>query len=188
MPKIVAFVGSLGSGKTTAAKILASEDNWKRLSFAQPLKEIALIFGFDRANVFGNAQDKEKVDDFFRISAREFLQKLGTEVFREHVPKVLPGRFSEEGETVWCMLMRRKLTEAKENIVIDDCRFEDEAEMVRQMGGTIVRITRNVDQGNNPVYSRHASEMGVEGILPDVVINNNSSIEDLEKMVLELLK
>jgi hypothetical protein len=178
--QIIGLVGYAGSGKSTAAELL-KKHGWQEMFFAEPLKKIGIAMGFEESEIYGTIQEKEKVNEFFGVSGREFLQKMGTEVFREYVPKIMPGRFADTTETVWCMLMRHRLSKTESNVVISDCRFEDEAKMISELGGKLVRIERNSAVSK---FSDHPSEASISRIKCDVVIDNNSTLEDLEQQLL----
>lgn len=113
-PTIVAFSGWAGSGKSTCAELVQIEYGYSRLSFATPVKELALACGWNG----------EKDD-----AGRKFLQNLGV------------GARQVLGPDVWvnaalCSMRRNR------RYVIDDCRFVNECRMVTEMGGVIVRVNR----------------------------------------------
>ena len=61
-------------------------------------------------------------------------------------------------------------------MIIKDVRFENEANFLRNHGGTIWHIKR--DKALKVIS--HASEMGIKVKSEDIVIHNNGSLEDLE--------
>jgi len=66
-------------------------------------------------------------------SPRQLLQSLGTDWGRDMV-----------SETIWIDAMRRMISDQSfDVIIIDDCRFENEAQMVRDMGGIVVGLERD---------------------------------------------
>jgi hypothetical protein len=97
-PYIVLLSGQKGSGKSTAAKILVEKYQFVELSFASTLKDIlSIIYGWDREKLEGKTpQDRvwrETKDEFWSefygetVTPRSELQRMGTNVFREHVHK-----------------------------------------------------------------------------------------------------
>jgi hypothetical protein len=64
-------------------------------------------------------------------------------------------------------------------VVIDDIRFDNEAELIRNMGGTVVEITRP-----NSVQMDHASEAGVSRHLIDHTFSNHTDVDSLKCQVL----
>ena len=74
-------------------------------------------------------------------------------------------------------------------IVISDGRFFDEAKLVRDYGGIIIKIYRdNYEHKSNTLLHSHKSEKSMCLILEDYKINNNGTITNLENSLLKILK
>jgi hypothetical protein len=162
--KLIGFSGPAGSGKTTAAMFT----DGRILSFAEPLKAcIQDLFKFTDEQLF-TLGGKEAVDLRYGVSPRVVMQKFGTEFIRETVPDL------------WLILMHRKLETLPTNVlaVIDDVRFEDEAELIRSCGGVIVHI-----KGRQMALSSHASEQPLQVGVNDFIIYNTQTLENLETTV-----
>src|SRR5882757_6905760 len=129
---LIGLAGFKGSGKNTAADYLTKEYGFEQLSFAAKLKEsAAALFDIDPARwdyLKNDSQAKITLDDpvnFSRITvtAREFLQRYGTESHRNvfwdsfWVDLVLPpgNRYS-----------------TNTNMVVSDVRFENEVSRVKE--------------------------------------------------------
>jgi hypothetical protein len=70
------------------------------------------------------------------------------------------------------------------NWVIADVRFPNEAEAVKEKGGILVRINRDLD-----VTSDHASETSLDDWEKwDHVVDNNVSKEDLWQQAVSIIK
>jgi hypothetical protein len=67
-------------------------------------------------------------------------------------------------------------------IVIDDIRFDNEALLVRDMGGIVVEITRP-----NTSQMAHASEAGIARNLIDHTFDNTEDADTLKQRVLAKL-
>ena len=117
---LVAFSGKIGSGKTTCAQYLETRYDFKRVSFAHALKRIAVNeFGWDGKKDGGG---------------RKLLQKIG-EVARDYLPNI------------WIEKLEESLFDVGGDfVVIDDCRYVNEAEWVRSEGGFLVRIDRHTEK------------------------------------------
>tara|TARA_R100000951_G_scaffold11277_1_gene9399 strand:- start:37 stop:594 length:558 start_codon:yes stop_codon:yes gene_type:complete len=163
-----------GSGKSTVAGMLKG---YKRLSFADPLRKFsAQILSSLGYNGLACSRDKkeEKIAEL-GVSPRQMMQTLGTEWGRSCIHPDL-----------WIMVaagaVERQLKRGR-NVVIDDVRFPNEAEMIRRLGGELWLVDRP-----GVVYEGgHASEGALADVLPDVVVHNSGSLEPLREVVNGLL-
>jgi len=165
-PKIIGLSGKARSGKDTAAGMLEAAFNAKTVAFADPIRDaMRAIFGFNEAHFNGSL--KEVVVPWIGKSPRQLMQTLGTEWGRNIV-----------NNDLWRTLAARKIeqiTDSFDHAVVTDVRFENEAEMIRSMGGRVWHIVRD----NIPTVSAHASERGIDVHAGDVIIYNNGTMEDL---------
>lgn len=172
---IIGITGRIGSGKTTAAEYLI-KNGFKEYSMAGPLKKIGEIFHFEQHQLYGTQEQKLEVNEHWGISARHFLQKFGTDVCRNQLPKIIPDM--KIGDTIWVRLFEiEKAKNPTINYVISDVRFLDEAECIRRMGGRIIRVVRNTQTSGEE--HNHASELEMEKIVADYTIDNNGTYEQL---------
>ena len=145
--RIIGLAGLMGAGKSTVGKYLRDTYRMDVYAFATPLKKIAEAFGFEHHELYGSQAQKEAINPIWQVSARRFMQTMGTEVFRQAVPQIMP-----ELANPWIRIMENKLTKAsKELIVIDDVRFADEAALIRKLGGRIIRVERSHLALNHPL-------------------------------------
>lgn len=151
---LVALTGLAGAGKTTAADILCrSRLCFERAAFADTLKHMLLAAGLDDAQLWGKL--KETPDPaFFGRTPRELMQSLG-----------MWGRGIHPD--FWVQCMNSTLPPAA-HIVIDDCRFANEAAWVRSRGGVVIQINR--PGAGARVGADHPSE-ALE-VVPDHIIDN----------------
>ena len=164
--RLVALTGLPRSGKDTVAAFLAGH-YFNRLAFAEPLKQAAaILLGRPVGEMNGdNGFDREAVLPEWGFTTRDFLRRFGTEAMRNNF-----------GEDFWLKHMRNRLTGVHGKYVITDCRFPNEAALVRDLGGIVVEIVRP-----GCVKSNHASDAGAG--LPDVLIFNDGTLEDLRRQV-----
>jgi len=165
---IIGLTGRAHSGKSTLAQLL-DDHGWRRMSFADPLKDMVrgllyscnMSVGEAEARLYGSR--KEEIIPGLGVSSRRLLQFIGTEGGRGAHPDL------------WLRAMEMRLANATGKVVIDDVRMDNEAEMIHRMGGKAYRIERS---GGAKVEA-HASEAGVASALIDGVVVNDSGKEDM---------
>ena len=166
---IIGITGKAGVGKDTVADHLISQYGFVKYSMAQPIKDLLNArHGWSNAD-WQDREWKERPNvwagigaDGYYMSPRQCAQWLGTEA----------GRMVH-GEDCWIKIARRKIEDMlPASVVISDIRFRNEAQFVRDMGGVIVRIDRDVA----PVADHESETMWFE---PDVTIVNNGTMGEL---------
>ena len=152
---IIAFAGRKQSGKTTSCEFVQSlfaNKETKIYNFADPLKQLCIdIFGLTYNQCYGTDENKNEIVDCCwsgtdsKMTAREVLQYVGTDVFRamQH--------------NVWSSATIRLIQKEQPDIaLIADCRFPNEVEAVKNAGGLVVKLNRNLYE------STHASETALD--------------------------
>ena len=211
---IVVGVGGLtGCGKDTAADMLARE-GFQRASFASALKDIvARLFSWDRDLLEGRTPEsriwREQVDETWAqklnrpgLTPRLMLQQWGTEVVRNNFHL-----------DFWLILLEKEIRSNKygQRVVITDCRFPNEIDMIKRLNGIVVRVQRGTtpewlndvqawhaqgrqtpkpvvfDSSDGSKQLPHESEWCSVG-LEDAVLENNSTLEDLHANIRKIIK
>ena len=191
---IVGICGLIGSGKGTVADVLV-EQGFTKISFADKLKDgVAAVYGWDRAMLEGDTPEsrewREAQDDFWTketgrtITPRIVLQEFGTDCMRN-------GFYGG----VWVSAVKQILiNNTNIDYVIPDVRFENEVNMIRQVGGQVWEVSRGNDPewmdaykktGTEPV-NIHPSEWRWARSKKDHNIPNDGSMKDLTRLVLSL--
>lgn len=174
MLKPIGITGAIAAGKDTLADMLVAHESglYTKYSLAAPMKEIAHnIFGFTKAQLTDHAL-KETTDEFWNITPRRFLQIMGTDMFRDV--------FRDD---VWLKLAEKHMQNTPtQHVVIPDIRFENEAQFIKDLGGTLVHIIRPGHEA--PVEAcKHSSEQGIDSKYIDYTIKNDSDIASLNYRV-----
>ena len=203
---IVGVCGLIGSGKDTVADYLCTFHGFKRLSFAESLKDaVSAIFGWDRDLLEGSTKSsrewREQVDIWWserlnipQLTPRYVLQYWGTEVARNN--------FHND---IWVASVENKLRNTKDNIVITDCRFRNEVSAIKNSNGIVIRVERGqrpewyefaeqYNKGPNQIgwaiaknelmkLDIHASEYSSIGLDYDYVIENYNTIDELHQQI-----
>jgi hypothetical protein len=212
MRKLIGICGRAGAGKDTIGDYLVSNYGWEKMSFANALKDItSIIFGWDRKMLAGETPEdrvkREEKDEYWsvifneNITPRIMLQILGTNILRKNL-----------GKDIWVNVLRRKLIESSNNVVITDVRFPNEIDMIKSLGGEIIRVergelpswfrdleklqstTKDLDSLNQyeifpDLLAIHESEwkwIGYDN--PKKILDNNDSFDKLYEQVNEFMK
>lgn len=213
MSKIIGIVGFIGAGKGTITKHLVNKHNFKNESFAASLKDaVSSIYGWNRELLEGETPAsrvwREQVDTWWaeklrrpNLTPRLVLQEFGTEVCRNHIHN-----------DIWILSMERRLLSEMSDIVISDVRFQNEIQIIKKLGGKIVRVRRGPEPEwfnelsefmKNPTddvlfvqdhikgmmmkYNVHPSEWSWVGVEPDFIVENDSTIEHVQQSIDDIL-
>ena len=179
MPMRIAFAGPRATGKTTLAEYLVKHRGFTRMSLAGPIKRI----------IAECPQDS--------YERHQCLLRWGRELFPGNI--VLQARFATEAikmmsterdpgrraqligtdvgraldQEVWIRYLLEHLPDG--SVAVDDVRFANECEALRQAGFVLIRLTAPPDVLAARLAARaaerrdpgHASERGLEGIPDD---------------------
>jgi hypothetical protein len=205
---IVGLLGFINSGKGTVASELVNRFDFRQDSFAAGLKDAcAVIFDWPRAMLEGDTTEsrewREIVDPWWseklnmpNFSPRLALQVIGTEALRNNFHQDL-----------WFLTLQNRIRKNPEqHVVISDVRFPNEIKFIQEQKGVLVKINRGptpvwyetailANKGNSlakeamtkTYSSAHFSEWAWVGSRIDYEINNNTTLEDLNKQVTDLI-
>lgn len=157
------------SGKSLAANVLARTSH-RMMSFAEPIKRMGAEFfislGYEKDEAVALVwAHKEKIVPEINATPRHVLQTLGTQWGRDCI-----------SQSIWLDCMRYRIEKEKSyGVVIDDVRFLNEAEMIKNMGGEMWKIIRPSVVNKET----HVSEGGLDdwdGF--DRVIENTGTIQE----------
>jgi energy-coupling factor transporter ATP-binding protein EcfA2 len=156
---IVGFAGKNGSGKTTIGRILKDSLHHKELGIASDIVSFASAVKDCAENYFFWNGEKD-------IAGRHLLQWLGTDVGRAYDPDLWIKHIKE---TIDKLSSIRTINMAELNtyiIVIDDVRFDNEAEWIRNTGGYVFQVKRACETQ----LENHSSEQGVRpGLITEIL-------------------
>lgn len=198
---LIGLSGFIGSGKDTVGTYLVKHHSFIQISYASSLKDVvSSLFGWDRTKLEGiTPEDREWrniVDTWWEeklgipgLTPRLVLQKIGTDLFRKH--------FHPD---IWISVIERKILNIKESnldcrIVITDCRFFNEGELIKKLGGKVIRVFREIPEHYPVMYKAsmgdleciqecerlciHSSEYNMLSFPFDSVIVNDGSLDEL---------
>lgn len=166
---IIGLTGRKGSGKSLIAGWLIGSKGFVRTPFAEPLKNMLKEYLVDQGLSYADARRmldgnlKEIPSELFcGKTPRQAMQTLGTEWGRNCIDLMF-----------WTNAWKRKAKFLK-NVVIDDVRFETEADAIRSLGGIIIRV----DRDSADKTDLHPSEIEGYNIRPKFTIDNNKDPEN----------
>ena len=172
---IIGLSGYAQSGKDATANLLCLNYEYERRAFADPIRHAMY-----RLNpiIQGKTHLAELIDDYGwdvikqNPEARRLLQVFGTEVGRKMF-----------GDNFWIKTALKDLV-GTERIVISDVRYPNEADAIKQLGGTVWRINRK----NHSAVNGHPSEHAMDNYMFSHVIYNDGTLDDLSDEVFMLAK
>lgn len=169
--EVVGLSGYARSGKDTLADHMV-ESGYTKMSFADPIREALArlnptievhglgYVGLATALRLGGGGWEALKSDAPDI--RNLLQRMGTEVGRELF-----------GQNFW-VDQAIKRAEDGSRIVFADCRFPNEADAIKKLGGKMFRIERDGVTAANA----HISETALDDYTFDGVVNNVGTLDD----------
>lgn len=145
---IIALTGYAGSGKSTAAKHLVERHGFTLVKFAGPLKQMMRCLGVGEREIEGDLKEVPCAV-LGGKTPRHAMQTLGTEWGRNLIHSNLWVNVA--------MASAEAVLDQGGRVVIDDCRFPNEAVAVEEHGGFVVRIERPSVEPVNAHESEHHS-------------------------------
>lgn len=171
----IGLSGYARSGKDTVGRYLA-EQGWLQVAFADSIRKSLYTFN---PRVTPDMRVADIVDEhgwetgkLVSPEMRVLLQRLGTQVGRDLL-----------GENIWVDLTVRNIPDGS-RVAFTDCRFENEADKVREIGGKVWRVNRPHGEPIN----NHISEIALDNYNFDRVFINDGDIQDLTDKVEVALK
>lgn len=171
-PLIIILSGKAKSGKNLVANYIKEyykENNCIEVAYAYYIKDY-----LKRMNKY-NEQEKNKY--------RSLLQEFGVEFLSKQIDsKFLINRVMEDIEV---------FSYFYDVIVITDARLVEEIEIPKQKFSNVITIRIENNNNNNltELEKNHITETGLDNYTGfDYILKNNSTIEDLKKQIIEILK
>lgn len=208
---LIGVMGKKRHGKDTVGDYITNRHNFDKTAFAKPLKDMCRI-GFLLTDDELNGCNKEIKNQYWGKSTREILQFVGTEMFREKLQELMPELGSDfwvrrfqvyyesqrklaeaELETVRPVLekyskrddVKSFLRDLQYNCVVTDVRFQNECDIIKQLGGIVIKVDRPGLESND----EHVSEKTIDSITGyDYKIVNDGSFDDLHHKIEKVLE
>lgn len=194
----VALCGKANSGKNTTATLIAESlgELWasKTLAFADPIKEMLLqMFPWaDRECLYGPSKLRNNIipDSFDKndnpLIYRQVLIDLGRqgrEYRADHWVRVFDHRIRAMLPSTG-LIATAKDTSLK-TIIVTDVRYRNEFEYLKENGYYQIKILRNSDVVINDSSETSQDQIKIHEY--DFVLDNNGSLEDLNKNIKKIV-
>jgi len=190
--RIIGISGKMRSGKDTASSRIQVRYDATVRSYADPLKEAAAIMFGEPLETFYSHEGKLALNANWGMTNRDILQKFGTECARKvFYDDFWIRRFDLE--------VKKLAAEGATTIIIPDCRFQNEAEWIKSMGGTLIKIIRPSEEHHPKFFEsikakvlswfgvyewwNHPSELGYPDHLNDYIIHNDGSFSEYTDII-----
>ena len=179
-PRLIGLAGRAGSGKSTIARLLCEQHAFVEVSLAEPIKRaLAAMLDLHPAYLEDPAGRETRLGWLGNTSVQRLMQTLDIGWGRQMI-----------ADDIWPTLARRRierLTAQAERlhisgIVVSDLRFDNEADLVRSLGGTVWHIVRPA-----PPVQAHSSEAGIAAQPGDRTLDNTGPVDRLETTLDHLL-
>ena len=181
---IIGICGEIGAGKDTVADMLCNHYGYRRLAWADKLKEVCWSvygpLGAERRHFFGTQADKDEpipgILDHYKlpVTGRSILEKVGTEGFRFACPDtwVLYGisvHVDPNPEQDW---------------VVADVRFPNEFKAIRSRKGEIWEVRKTGGEPAASQDSQHSSNLAWRAEKMDRSLSaRHGHLKDLHELV-----
>jgi hypothetical protein len=155
---IISLTGNTGVGKDTMADYMVAHYGFVKISMADPFKRIAKdIYDFSDEQLWGPSEARNRADTRYRrpdgsyLTARIVTQLLGNELSRLAYPEtwivymqrtvkqIQSGYFYDEKKGAYKVPGKNS---RYTGIIVSSCRFRNEIEAIKEMGGVAVRLKR----------------------------------------------
>ena len=173
---VIGLSGYAQSGKDEVAKILVEVYGYKRVAFADAIRDA--IYTLNPIMTGANIRVADYVDELGWDTAkkhpevRRLLQVMGTEVGRQLFD-----------DSVWIEKALGNV-EPNDKIVVTDVRFPNEAKEIKWLFGEVWRINRPAVVSVN----EHISESALDNWQFDRILNNDGDLSHLEYIVHEVMR
>lgn len=159
----IGLKGKAGSGKSTAARYLARHGYDQVLGFAAPIRSMLRGLGLHESEL-NNGLKEKPCDKLNGLTPRAMMQMIG-------------GGARQLDHDFWIAIWRRRAVELIEDgwqVIADDLRYENEAKVIRALGGAVIEIHNVNAPSEIGGIAGHESES--QDFDPDIIVINDGRI------------
>lgn len=209
---LIALAGYAGAGKDTVADLLVTHLGFRKLAFADALRaEIAEGFEIEIAYLTHPSTKHHAMSALaMRQAPLGFLGAVALTVGAEHrgpdgmlsdawldqprAPRQILQWWGTEyrrrqHERYWTRILMARIVQhtraGEDRLVVTDCRFQNEADVVHAAGGVVWQIKRPGIDADTTSEGPHVSAVDGSAFAPTAVINNSHDVAHLQRLVLD---
>lgn len=190
---LIGLSGPARVGKDSIAQVLIDHHGYRRVAFADKIREAlyALNPWINPKHVIDPKKDPDReweIHTAFRAfptgtwQLQHVVDRVGWDMAKE-LPEVrgLLQRFGTEvgrtvwGDDAWIVAAFPQGVDWRDNVVVTDVRYDNEAGFIRGSGGVIVHVSR---PGFGPING-HVSDAGIRREYYDYEVANDGGLGDL---------
>lgn len=184
----IAIVGRMYAGKTTLATELVNQFGYTRVAMAGPLKQLALL-------AYGEDIVKDKDYPVVLRHDGRHTTKTGREILQG-----IGQAIKDVDRDIWLKMFINDTTRmGRFPYVVDDVRFDFEANYLREQGWTIVKVDTPdkvrmkraaSSTGRVPTHGEltHESEIGIDLIKTDLVVPGDMDLAMLPEIAKSIVE
>lgn len=173
IPLIGLYSSVMGCGKSEITKVLVEDHGYVNVKFAGTLKSmltpLLVTLGIPPQDThrYTEGPEKETILPVIGVSTRRLMQTLGTDWGRNIIKSTIWV------DVTWAHISR--LLSDGWKVVVDDVRFPNEFDVLKQHGGHLVKVIRPTAK----LTAAHLSEGLLEGKEFNSLVMNEGSLEEL---------
>lgn len=149
--------------------------------FADYLKEICInLFGLNPSNIYGTDDQKNEPTPFLWENMPSSIGKIGKMTHREFLEYFGTNIVRKIKTDAWvCSSINKIVSENSQIAIIPDVRFPNEVKAIKDQGGIVIRLSRNVFDSDSESESALDSKNFCWSNFNMVIDNHNMTLEVL---------
>lgn len=156
MSLVIGLSGFVSSGKTTISDLFVQGYGFKRLSFADPIRQMMMALGVSEQTLRDTVAKEQPHPALCGQTPRHAMETLGTAWGRDMIhPDIWKNQFVVRAQS-------------KPLVICDDVRYQNEVDTITHMGGRVYRL---VVPGREPRVKTDVAAQnltGVEDVINDI--------------------
>lgn len=185
MATIIGLTGRKQAGKDTTALSLIEQNGFKRLAFADAVKDIVQILNpiinvsinedgeaeaLHVVDALATGMNLDEIKETYQLY-RNFMTALATDSVRKYDPEF------------WIKIVLNQLDDPNGRYVITDVRFPNEAFALRGRADDSVQLWHVQSDRAEASPAVHESEMWAGNLNEDETLHNNGTLEELQLQI-----